>query len=83
MLRKSWGDRMTASAWIFKGLLALIGSVAAAYVFEEVIGGGALGWTVCGAILGVTVGPFLLSLLEWRKQRDAARAAAKQKGRNA
>lgn len=71
---------MTTSAWLFKGLLALIGSVTAAYVFEEVIGGGALGWTVCGAILGVTVGPLLLSLLEWRKQRDAARVSARQNG---
>lgn len=71
---------MTTSAWIFKGLLALIGSVATAYVFEEVIGGGALGWTVCGAILGVTVGPLLLSLLDWRMKRDAARAAIKEKG---
>lgn len=74
---------MTASAWVFKVLLALVGIVAAAYLFEDVIGGGALGWTVCGAILGVTVWPLFQSLLAWRKARDAARIAAKEKGGNA
>jgi hypothetical protein len=42
---------------IWKVALALVGSIVTAYVFEEVIGGGALGWTVGGAIMGVTCYP--------------------------
>ncbi|MGI2033417.1 hypothetical protein ACRQ1B_13585 [Rhizobium panacihumi] len=75
---------MTPSSWVFKGLLAFVGAVAAGYVFEDVFGGdGAVAWIVSGAILGVTVGPLFQSLLAWRKERDAARAATKEKGGNA
>jgi hypothetical protein len=74
---------MTVSGWIWKGLLALAGCIATAYVFEEVIGGGALGWTVAGAMLGATCWPLFRSILEWRKEKDAARAAAKQGGGSA
>jgi hypothetical protein len=73
---------MTVSGWIWKGLLAAAGCVLAGYVFEEVTGGGALGWTVCGAILGGTCGPLFLSLLAWRRQKDAARLAAREKSGN-
>lgn len=74
---------MTASGWIWRGLLALAGCIATAYVFEEVIGGGALGWTVGGAMLGATCGPLFKSLLAWRKEKDAARIAARDGGRSA
>ncbi len=62
---------MTKGAWIAKVLLALVGVFAAAFVGDELIGGGALGWTAGGAILGVTVGPLLLSLIAWRREQDS------------
>ncbi len=75
---------MAPSAWILKVLLALIGAVVAAYVFEEVFGGdGALAWMVCGGILAATVGPLFQSLFAWRRRRDAALTEDKKKGGNA
>ncbi|POR54340.1 hypothetical protein [Bosea psychrotolerans] len=62
---------MTGSGWIARVLLALVGVFAAAFVSDELIGGGALGWTAGGAILGVTVAPLLLSLIAWRREQDS------------
>jgi hypothetical protein len=62
---------MTRGGWIAKVLLALVGAFAAAFVGDELIGGGVLGWTAGGAILGVTVGPLLLSLIAWRREQDS------------
>jgi hypothetical protein len=55
--------------WIWKGLLALVGSVAAAYVGAGVLGGGALGWIVGGVILGPCVYPLLKSVIDRRAGR--------------
>ena len=60
---------MTMSGWIWKGVLALIGCFAAAYVGQELLGGQALGWIAGGAILGATCGPLFKSLFEWRSRR--------------
>ncbi len=65
---------MTKQAFIIKGIIALIGCFAAAYVGQELLGGGLPGFVAGGAILGVTAGPFLLSLIRWRKERDAMAA---------
>lgn len=54
---------------IWKVMLALAGCIATAYVFEEVIGGGALGWSVGGVILAMTCYPLLKRLLEYRGLR--------------
>ena len=51
-------------SWIWKGLLALAGCMAAAYVGDELLGGGALGWTVGGAVLAVCCYPLFKSLME-------------------
>jgi len=65
---------MTKQAFITKGIIALIGCFAAAYVGQELLGGELLGFVVGGAILGVTAGPFLMALVRWRKERDAMAA---------
>jgi len=70
---------MTASGWIWKTVLALIGCGVGAYVGQELLGGQALGWTVGGAIVAGCCAPLFTSLIEWRKQKDAARLAAKNR----
>ena len=60
---------MKASDWIWRGMLAAVGCVAAAYVGDEVLGAGALGWIAGGAILGGTCAPLFKALLA----RNAAR----------
>ena len=70
----SGDDGMTKSSLLIKGIVALIGCVAAAYVGQGLLGGAALGWVVGGAVLGVTAGPFLQALVQWRKEKDAMRA---------
>ena len=60
---------VTVKGWIWRGLLALVGCMVAAYVFEEVTGGGALGWTVMGAILGLFCWPLAKPLLERNRRR--------------
>ncbi|SFJ84352.1 hypothetical protein SAMN05216304_11661 [Bosea sp. OK403] len=62
---------MTRGGWVAKVLLALAGVFAAAFVSDELIGGGALGWTAAGAIIALTVGPLLLSLIAWRREQDS------------
>lgn len=54
---------------IWKLVLAFIGAIVTAYVFEAVIGGGALGWTVGGAIMGATCYPLFKTLMERRGLR--------------
>ena len=61
---------MTTSGWIWRGILALIGCMAAAYVGDELLGGEAVGWIVGGAILGGFCAPLFKALLA----RNAARA---------
>ncbi|WP_117190628.1 hypothetical protein [Rhizobium terrae] len=65
---------MTKPAFIIKGIVALVGCFAAAYVGQELLGGELLGFVVGGAILGVTAGPFLHAIIRWRKEKDATRA---------
>lgn len=48
---------------IWKVALALVGCVATGFIIEEVIGG-AIGWTICGAILGATCYPLFKTLFE-------------------
>ncbi|MGQ4274521.1 hypothetical protein [Terrihabitans sp. B22-R8] len=67
---------MTTSGFIWKGALALIGCMLAAYVGDEVLGGGALGWTIGGAILGGTCAPLFKTLLAI----NAARQQRRQSG---
>ena len=54
---------------IWKAMLALAGCIATAYVFEELIGGGALGWSVGGVMLAMNCYPLLKRLLEYRGLR--------------
>lgn len=54
---------MTKDLW-WKGALALVGCFAAAYVGQELIGGGALGWIAGGAILGGTCFPLFKTLMD-------------------
>jgi len=52
---------------IWKGMLALIGCLVAAYVGDELLGGGALGWIAGGAILAPTCFPLFRTLMDRRK----------------
>lgn len=54
---------------IWKFALAFAGAIVTASVFEEVIGGGALGWTLGGAIMGATSYPLFKTLMERRGLR--------------
>jgi hypothetical protein len=54
---------------IWKFALAFAGATVTAYVFEEVLGGGALGWTFGGAIMGATCYPLFKTLVERRGLR--------------
>lgn len=54
---------------IWKGVLALVGCFAAAYVGQELLGGGALGWTAGGAIVAGTCFPLFTSLIERRRKK--------------
>ena len=65
---------MTVKSWAWKAVLALIGCVIAGYVFEDVIGGGALAWIAAGAILGASCYPLFKALFAYRAQKDAARS---------
>lgn len=60
---------MTMPGWILRGVLALVGCIAAAYVAQELVGGGALGWMAGGAILAVCCAPLFKALIA----RNAAR----------
>ncbi len=64
---------MTKSDFITKGMIALLGCIAAAYIGEEILGASVLGYVVGGAILGATAGPFLFDLMRWRREKDALR----------
>lgn len=55
---------MTARAYFWKGVLALIGCFLAAYVGDELLVGGALGWIVGGAILAGFCAPLFKALME-------------------
>jgi hypothetical protein len=57
---------MNKDGLIFKGILALAGAILAAYVGDELLGGGALGWVAGGAILAGLAGPLFKTLLERR-----------------
>ena len=50
---------------IWKVALALVGCLATSFIIEEVIGG-AIGWTICGAVLAVTCYPLFKTLFERR-----------------
>lgn len=50
---------------VWKVALALVGCVATGFIIEEVVGG-AVGWTICGAILGATCYPLFKTALERR-----------------
>lgn len=59
---------MTADL-IWKGALALVGCFAAAYIGQELVGGGALGWAAGGAILAGTCAPLFKTLMERRARK--------------
>jgi hypothetical protein len=67
---------MTKRSWFWSVLLALAGCAAAGYLVEEAPGG-ALGWTLAGAVLGLTCLPLIRLAFQIRAQRDAKRAARK------
>jgi hypothetical protein len=62
-------DRETPRSWMIKCVLAMIGCFLGTYVGQEVIGGGALGWTAGGAIIGGFCQPLFKSLLARNKRR--------------
>ena len=58
------------TAWIWKIALALVGSVAGSYVGQELLGGGALGWMVTGAIVAACCYPLFSALFQYRAEKD-------------
>ena len=70
---------MTFSIWIWKGVLSIAGCVAAAYVGQELMGGGALGWAMGGAILTVSSAPLFTALLARHARRRQAYLNRKQR----
>lgn len=58
---------MNSSSLIVKVLLALIGCIAGAYVGDDLLGGGALGWAIGGVIVAGCVAPLFQTLLSWRE----------------
>lgn len=64
---------MDTKGWLWKGALAIAGSVLGAYIGQELIGGGAIGGTVTGAIVGVSIYPLFSTLFRYRKEKAAKR----------
>jgi hypothetical protein len=61
---------VTNASLAIKIVLALIGCFLGAYVGQELVGGGALGWTVTGAIVAGLCYPLFQTLLAWRQSRQ-------------
>ena len=60
---------MTKSSLATKIVLAVVGCFLGAYVGQELLGGGALGWTATGAIVAGACYPLFRTLLAWRQSR--------------
>lgn len=58
---------MTKSSLALKIVLAVIGCVLGAYVGQELIGGGALGWAATGAIVAGFCYPLYKVVMERRR----------------
>lgn len=71
---------MAKSDWIWRGLFALAGCIAAAYIGAELLGGEALGWVVGGAVLFVTCGPLFRALLARHAERHRRYTERRGKG---
>jgi glycerol uptake facilitator-like aquaporin len=59
---------MTPKDWIWRGALALLGSIPAAYVGSELVGG-ALGAALAGAIVVCCCYPLFTAILKHRGMR--------------
>jgi hypothetical protein len=70
---------MTKGQWIGGILLSLAGIVVGSFLAEDVIGGGALGWVVAGAIIAPTTAPLIRGLIAYRREKDRLRADRVQK----
>ena len=62
---------MTVSGWIWRGVLALVGCIASAFVGDELLGGEAIGWTVGGAILALFCFPLFKALFAYNAARSS------------
>lgn len=67
------GLEMTSSDFMTKGIIALLGCFAAAYIGQEILGASMLGYLIGTAILAGTAGPFLFAVLRWCKEKHALR----------
>lgn len=61
---------MTTSSLAIEIALALVGCFLGAYIGQELVGGGALGWTVTGAIVAAFCYPLFQTVLAWRQSRQ-------------
>jgi len=61
---------MTKSSLAIKIVLALIGCFLGAFVGQELLGGGALGWAATGAIVAGFCAPLFKTLIAWRQGRE-------------
>ncbi|MDV3251169.1 hypothetical protein DevBK_07505 [Devosia sp. BK] len=57
------------TAWIWKTVLAIVGSVIGVYIGQELMGGGAIGWMVSGAIIAASCYPLFKALFAYRTEK--------------
>lgn len=61
---------MSTSQLALEIVLAVIGCCLGAYVGQELLGGGAIGWAVTGAIAAGFCAPLFKTLMAWRPSRN-------------
>jgi Zn-dependent protease with chaperone function len=63
-------NHVTKSSLVIKIVLAVVGCFLGVYVGQELVGGGALGWTATGAIVASFCHPLFQTLLALRQSRQ-------------
>jgi len=62
---------MSVTTILWQAPLALAGCFGGAYLGQELLGGGAIGWAVAGAIVALCCAPLFKSLMARRARRQA------------
>lgn len=62
---------MPVTTTLWQILLALAGCFGGAYLGQELLGGGAIGWAITGAIVALCCAPLFKSLMAERARRQS------------
>ncbi|TQI76943.1 hypothetical protein FHT98_4745 [Bosea sp. AK1] len=62
---------MSVTTILWQIPLALAGCFGGAYLGQEILGGGAIGWSVTGAIVALCCAPLFKSLMAHRARRQS------------